>query len=165
MTAREIMGMFGEYLRPRTGRILPRGYERPGYRPGHRKFYAWLRVVTQPEFPHYEKDLMACLVTCTGDVWQNERIAEFEMALQASLNDRPFCYHEPTESVAPIDDVLISAPGAAAWKGCARQTIHNWIDAGRLKYEKRGGDYYVRLGDLNRLKVPKRGRPPIEKAA
>lgn len=141
MTAKKILALFGDYLRPRVRRLRPRGYERPSDSNTDIRFQAWLRVVCHPEYPIYEKDLIASYVQCTADRWQQERLAEFEMALGASLDDSPFV-HQQSEEFVDIRRVLLTT-GAAAHYACVDQsTIQRWIGKG-MPHEKRWTYQYI----------------------
>lgn len=163
MTAKKILALFGDYLRPRVRMLRPRGYERPSDSNTDIRFQAWLRVVCHPEYPIYEKDLIASYVQCTADRWQQERLAEFEMALGASLDDSPFV-HITIEEVCDFSGCMIPVSAAAI---CAKRdvkTIHRWIESG-LQHEKRGAYYYVSVNKLREKVAGLTGKGKKKEAA
>jgi hypothetical protein len=145
-TAQKLLALYADYLRPRIKMIRPRGYERPSESRTDIRFQAWLRVVTEPTFLDYERDLNACLVKCDGDVWQAERIAEFEMALSESLEHQPFVHRgvEDTGTAPDSRDALVPLSAAAMACGVVPETLRLWTNKG-LKCEKRGSYYWVNV--------------------
>lgn len=143
MTATRLLELFWEYGQPRIGRVGPKGYERRGEQRGNIRFYAWLRVVTMPEYPYFEKALKF------GD-WE-----AFLPILEVSLKMMPFKMPESTEGDPGIAKAFIPVSAAMIFAQVSKTTIFKWIDKG-LPHEKRGQYYWVHVPGLEQFYRRKR---------
>ena len=53
--------------------------------------------------------------------------------------------------VSSVDDPLLSAQAVAEELGVTERTVRRWIETGRLRAEKRGRSFQIRLEDANAL--------------
>lgn len=144
MTARKVIELYWEYCQPRLSKRFehpkgygPKNYDRRGERRGGIRFWAWIRVVTEPRYEEFEKLLKGG--------WE---CPEFEAILAESLKIIPFDPpKEESRTASMIRDPFIPVSAACIYASVTQPTISRWIDRG-LKHEKRGGRYFVDINNL-----------------
>ncbi len=138
-TALRILEKFWEYKQPRVGKVGPKGYERPSAPTVDVRFWAWLRVVTTPEYVEYEHNL-------AQGIWTG-----FLEILEESLKAVPFSPPEDGDGdPGNLKGALIPVTAACAYARVSQPTISRWIDRG-LRHKKLGAYYWVSVSDLDRF--------------
>lgn len=142
--ASRVLEAFWEYGQPRVKRYKPDGYRvaQWGRTPDRRsdvRFWAWLRVVTEPRYGEFEALL------------KEGSLSAFEGILAESLRAIPF--HPPVDDDGDPGDIraaFIPVSAACVFAGVSQPTISRWIDRG-LRHEKRGAYYWISVSDLERF--------------
>jgi len=149
-TATKLIDLYKEYHQPRVRNVAPSIPKTHGkmYKQSPKsnlRFEAWLRVVTEPRYPEFEKILKS-----------DYACPEFEAILAVSLALMPFVPQPMAdEAQNAMRGALIPVSAAAIYADVHIATIHRWIERG-LEHQKKGAYYWVVVRDLERFYNMKR---------